>query len=144
MIRVLAVVLLLALPGPRVTAQEATRDETRAWPTPGEQRGWFAPTGPVEMAEYLAALADAFEGVSLDTLAWIDGGSVEPDSALPVLLAVFFMFLGGILGIFLIPRVEAAFGTTTFSLDRPSIRSAIPYARRVARRPACNTDSISI
>jgi hypothetical protein len=86
-IRVLAAVFLLALSGPRVTAQEAARHETRAWPTPGERRGWFAPTGPVEMAEYLAALADTFEGVSLDTLAWIDGGSVEPDSALPVLLA---------------------------------------------------------
>lgn len=35
-----------------------------------------------------------------------------PLAALPVLLAVFFMLLGGILGIFLIPRVEAAFGTT--------------------------------
>jgi hypothetical protein len=36
---------------------------------------------------YLSGLADAFDAVELDTLAWVDGGSVEPDSALPVLLA---------------------------------------------------------
>lgn len=59
----------------------------RERPTPGEQRGWFAPTSPVESAEYLASLADALPEVSLDTLAWIDGGAVEPDSALPILMA---------------------------------------------------------
>jgi len=35
-----------------------------------------------------------------------------PLAALPVVLATGFMFLGAVLGIFLIPRVEAAFGTT--------------------------------
>jgi CysZ protein len=35
-----------------------------------------------------------------------------PLAALPVVLAAGFMFLGAVLGIFLIPRVEGAFGTT--------------------------------
>ena len=35
-----------------------------------------------------------------------------PLAALPVMLAAGLMFLGAVLGIFLIPRVEAAFGTT--------------------------------
>lgn len=35
-----------------------------------------------------------------------------PLAALPVVLAAGFMFLGAVLGIFLIPQVEAAFGTT--------------------------------
>jgi CysZ protein len=35
-----------------------------------------------------------------------------PLAALPVVLATGFMFLGAVLGIFLIPRVEGAFGTT--------------------------------
>ncbi len=88
----LGFILLLA---PAAIAQEDGRlppsaagaDDVREWPTPGEQRGWFAPTTPSELGDYLTALADSFEQISLDTLALVGGGSVEPDSVLPVLLA---------------------------------------------------------
>ena len=88
----LGFILLLA---PAAIAQEDGRlppsaagaDDVREWPTPGEQRGWFAPTTPSELGDYLTALADSFEQISLDTLALVGGGSAEPDSVLPVLLA---------------------------------------------------------
>jgi hypothetical protein len=67
--------------------QEEVIEAGRDWATPGEERGWFAPTTPADMGEYLTGLAQSFDAVALDTLAWVDGGSVEPDSALPVVLA---------------------------------------------------------
>ncbi len=76
--------ILLLVPG--LAAQEAPSGRSRSWMTPGEQRGWFAPTTPAEMGDYLEGLAAAFGQVTLDTLAWAEGGSVEPDSTLPVLL----------------------------------------------------------
>ncbi len=66
--------------------QEEVIEAGRDWATPGEQRGWYAPTTPADLGEYVAGLAEAFDVVALDTLARADGGSVEPDSALPVLL----------------------------------------------------------
>lgn len=82
-----ALCLLLVFPT-GVFGQEPIDGDLRDWATPGEQNGWFAPTTPAQMGEYLAGLADTFEAVALDTLAWVDGGTAEPDSALPVLLAV--------------------------------------------------------
>ena len=67
--------------------QEEVIEVGRDWATPGEERGWFAPTTPTDAGAYLTGLAESFDVVALDTLAWVDGGSVEPDSALPVLLA---------------------------------------------------------
>ena len=67
--------------------QEEVIEAGRDWATPGEERGWFAPTTPADMGEYLTELSQSFDALALDTLAWVDGGSVEPDSALPVLLA---------------------------------------------------------
>jgi len=85
--RLLAPLALLASVPPVLSAQEPAAGPVREWPTPGERQGWFAPTSPAESGEYLAALAGAVEEVSLDTLAWIDGGSVQADSVLPVLAA---------------------------------------------------------
>ncbi len=84
--------LLLA---PAAIAQEdgilppsaAGADDVREWPTPGEQRGWYAPTTPGELGEYLTVLADSFPQMSLDTLTLVGGGPADPDSVLPVLLA---------------------------------------------------------
>ena len=86
MIRLLGALCLLLAFAQDVSGQDEAGDGAREWATPGEQRGWFAPTTPDEMGEYLAGLADSFDTVVLDTLTWVDGGSVEPDSALPVLL----------------------------------------------------------
>ena len=86
MIRLLGVLCLLLVFAQDVSGQDEAGGVAREWATPGEQRGWFAPTRPDEMGDYLAGLAGSFDAVVLDTLAWIDGGSVEPDSALPVLL----------------------------------------------------------
>jgi hypothetical protein len=83
---VAALFLLLVFPA-ILCAQEEVVGEDRDWATPGEERGWFAPTTPADMGEYLAGLAATFGVVTLDTLTWVDGGVVEPDSALPVLLA---------------------------------------------------------
>jgi len=66
---------------------DAADAEVRDWPTPGEQRGWYAPTTPGELGDYLTVLADSFEQMSLDTLALVGGGPADPDSVLPVLLA---------------------------------------------------------
>jgi len=90
MIRIIGAVCVLLALAPDVQGQEQEvelADGSRAWSTPGEQRGWFAPSTPADVGEYLAGLAGKFDVVTLDTLSWIDGGSVEPDSALPVLLA---------------------------------------------------------
>ena len=81
-----ALCLLLSMVG-YAYGQEEVIEAGRDWATPGEERGWFAPTTPADMGEYLTGLAQSFDAVTLDTLAWVDGGSVEPDSALPVLLA---------------------------------------------------------
>jgi hypothetical protein len=81
-----ALCLLLSMVGYGY-GQEEVIEAGRDWATPGEERGWFAPTTPVDMGEYLTGLAQSFDAVALDTLAWVDGGSVEPDSALPVVLA---------------------------------------------------------
>ncbi len=81
-----ALCLSLAVASP-VRGQEEAEPGAQDWPTPGQLNGWFAPTTPAQAGEYLSDLADAFDMVELDTLAWVDGGSVEPDSALPVLLA---------------------------------------------------------
>jgi hypothetical protein len=86
MIRLLGALCLLLVFAQDVSGQDEAGSGAREWATPGEQRGWFAPTTPHEMAEYLTGLAESFDTVVLDTLAWVDGGSVEPDSALPVLL----------------------------------------------------------
>lgn len=86
MIRLLGALCLLLAFAPDVKGQDEAGGGAREWATPGEQRGWFAPTTPDEMGEYLAELAESFDTVVLDTLTWVDGGSVEPDSALPVLL----------------------------------------------------------
>lgn len=88
MIRPILVLLCLLLTiTPVVHGQEESVVEVREWAPPGERGGWFAPTTPAQLGEYLTGLAESFDIVSLDTLAWIDGGAVEPDSALPVLLA---------------------------------------------------------
>lgn len=90
MIRIVGAACFLLVLASNVRGQEQDveiADGNRAWSTPGEQRGWFAPTTPADMGEYLAGLAGTFDAVTLDTLSWVDGGSVEPDSALPVLLA---------------------------------------------------------
>jgi hypothetical protein len=84
MIRSLAALYLVLAVAPAVHGQEADR-EARDWAPPGERQGWFAPSGPGEIGDYLADLAQSFESVELDTLAWADGGPAEPDSALPVL-----------------------------------------------------------
>ena len=70
MIRVVrALFLLLAFaPAPEVSGQEPAAGDVREWATPGEQNGWFAPTSPAAMGEYLASMAEAFEAVALDTL----------------------------------------------------------------------------
>jgi len=81
-----ALCLLLSMVG-NGYGQEEVIEAGREWATPGEERGWFAPTTPADMGEYLTGLSQSFDAVALDTLAWVDGGSVEPDSALPVLLA---------------------------------------------------------
>lgn len=81
-----ALYLLLSMVGDGY-GQEEVIEAGREWATPGEERGWFAPTTPADMGEYLTGLSQSFDAVALDTLAWVDGGSVEPDSALPVLLA---------------------------------------------------------
>ena len=87
MIRIaVALSLLLVFPS-GVLGQEPAGNDLREWATPGEQNGWFAPTTPAQLGEYLADLAETFEAVALDTLAWVNGGAAEPDSALPVLLA---------------------------------------------------------
>ena len=78
--------LLLSVVGVGYGQEEAI-EAGRDWATPGEERGWFAPTTPADMGEYLTGLSQSFDALALDTLAWVDGGSVEPDSALPVLLA---------------------------------------------------------
>jgi len=85
--RLLLAPALLAIVAPGLPAQDRDSLPVREWPTPGERQGWFAPTSPAQGGDYLASLAMAFAAVSIDTLAWIDGGSVQPDSALPVLLA---------------------------------------------------------
>jgi len=77
---------LLLLLVSRALAQEGQGAVMREWATPGEQRGWFAPTTPAEANDYLARLAGSKETVTLDTLAWVDGGAMDPDSSLPVLL----------------------------------------------------------
>jgi hypothetical protein len=84
MILFLAVLSLALAVAPAVYGQEGER-EVRDWAPPGERQGWFAPSRPGEIGDYLADLARSFESVELDTLAWADGGSAEPDSALPVL-----------------------------------------------------------
>ncbi len=76
----------LLLMAPEVGAQDAPADGSRNWTTPGERRGWFAPTTPSEVGEYLTGLAEAFDEVAVDTLAWASGDPVEPDSLLPVVL----------------------------------------------------------
>jgi hypothetical protein len=81
-----ALCLLLSVVGVGY-GQEEVIEAGRDWATPGEERGWFAPTTPADMGEYLTGLSQSFDALALDTLAWVDGGSVEPDSALPVLLA---------------------------------------------------------
>ncbi len=86
MIRLFGVLCFLLVISPDARGQEETGSQDREWPTPGEQRDWFAPTTPSEMVQYLTALARSFETVALDTLAWVEGGSAEPDSAFPVLL----------------------------------------------------------
>lgn len=68
-----------------LSAQDSAEDGSRRWPTPGEKRGWFAPTTPVESGEYLTGLAVGLEEVSVDTLVRVEGGAAEPDSSLPVL-----------------------------------------------------------
>ena len=87
MIRVAGALCLLLSMVADGYGQEEVIEAGRDWATPGEERGWFAPTTPADMGEYLTGLADSFDVVALDTLAWADGGSVEPDSVLPVLLA---------------------------------------------------------
>ncbi len=87
MIRFLAALSLVLSVAPAVHGQEEADREVRDWASPGERRGWFAPSGPDEIGDWLADLARSFESVELDTLAWADGGSAEPDSALPVLHA---------------------------------------------------------
>ena len=84
---VAAVLLLFVYPfsASGLRAQDSAADASRRWPTPGEKRGWFAPTTPVESGEYLTSLAIGMEEVSVDTLARVDGGEVQPDSSLPVL-----------------------------------------------------------
>ena len=87
MIRIVGALCLLLAMVADGYGQEEVIEVGRDWATPGEERGWFAPTTPTDMGEYLTGLAESFDVVALDTLAWVDGGSVEPDSALPVLLA---------------------------------------------------------
>ena len=87
MIRVVPALCLALVFAPAVLGQESGGDGVREWATPGEGNGWFAPTSPAQLGKYLTGMAENFEAVALDTLAWVDGGAVEPDSALPVFLA---------------------------------------------------------
>jgi hypothetical protein len=87
MIRIAGALCLLLSMVEAGYGQDEVIQPGRDWATPGEERGWFAPTTPADLGEYLNGLAESFDVVTLDTLAWVDGGSVEPDSALPVLLA---------------------------------------------------------
>lgn len=87
MTRAVAAVCLLLLVARAAFGQEEGGGEVREHGTPGEFNGWFAPTTPEQVGDYLAGLAESMEAVSLDTLAWVDGSHVQPDSALPVLLA---------------------------------------------------------
>lgn len=86
--RIVGPLCILLLLASEVRAQDLgeTAQAAREWATPGERGAWFAPTQPEPMGDYMAALADSFANVELDTLAWIEGGEADPDSVLPVLL----------------------------------------------------------
>lgn len=86
MSRIEGALCLLCLLASPAAGQEGPPGEARELGTPGEFTGWFSPTTPEQAGDYLAGLAASQGTVSLDTLAWADGGAVQPDSALPVLL----------------------------------------------------------
>ena len=88
MIRITGALGLLLAVVSAAGAQQGEADGLRDRATPGERNGWFAPSTPAAMGEYLAGLAESSDLVSVDTLAWVEGGSIQPDSALPILLAV--------------------------------------------------------
>jgi hypothetical protein len=85
---VLAAFLVFAVvggaPGQEPTGDEPSLEQARLVPTPGELRGWYAPTTPDEAVVYLSALSDAFPTVTVDTLALAPGDPVVRDSVLPV------------------------------------------------------------
>lgn len=82
----LAAAVLLLCPGISAAQEPATgvRPGPPGLPTPGELRGWFAPTSPAETGAFLANLERAYAGVSADTLLLVAGDPVQPDSSLPV------------------------------------------------------------
>lgn len=85
---VLGLVLLVCPATVAAQVDDAVHDSAATFPTPGERKGWFAPTTPLEAATWLGELALANERLVLDTLALAPGGAVEPDSVIPVLLAM--------------------------------------------------------